>query len=100
MHAVRISPDGITVKIEVSPKSDKFKITGYNEWRQTLEVKIKSVPTKGKANKELITEFSKLTNRPVEIISGQKSRMKTIKISSIDEESFLKILKQLNVDFE
>jgi len=62
VHAVRISPDGITVKIEVSPKSDKFKITGYNEWRQTLEVKIKSVPTKGKANKELINLFKEKLN--------------------------------------
>ena len=64
--------------IEVSPNSDKFQITGYNEWRQTLEVKIKSPPTKGKANKELIKEFSALSGNPVEIIAGHKSKLKTL----------------------
>ena len=61
MQAIKTIPDGITILIEVSPNSDKFQITGYNDWRKTLEVKIKSPPTKGKANKEIINEFSKLT---------------------------------------
>ncbi len=96
MKAVQNTPEGIIVQIEVSPKSDKFQIAGYNEWRQTLEVKIKSPPTKGKANKELIKEFSKLTGHTVEIVSGHKSRQKSLKIISIDDESFFKILKELN----
>lgn len=99
MQAVQTTPDGITVTIEVSPKSDKFQITGYNEWRKTLEVKIKSPPTKGKANKELIKEFSNMSSKPVEIIAGHKSRQKTIKIHGIDKKNFLMILKELKPDF-
>jgi uncharacterized protein len=97
VHAVQTTPKGITVMIEVSPNSDKFQITGYNEWRQTLEVKIKAPPTKGKANKEIMKEFGKLTGCPVEIISGQKSRQKTLKISETDEKTFIKILKELKM---
>ncbi len=99
MQAVKDTQDGITVDIEVSPNSDKFRITGYNEWRKTLEVKIKSPPTKGKANKELIKEFSTLTRKHVEIISGQKSRQKTIKILDLDRKSFIKILKK-EIEFD
>lgn len=79
--------------IEVSPKSDQFQITGYNEWRKTLEVKLKSPPTKGKANKELVKEFSSLTGRKTEIVGGHKSRQKTILIYDMDEKVFYKLLE-------
>ncbi len=61
LDAITPTKDGILLEVEVSPKSDKFRISGYNEWRKALEVKIKSVPQKGKANKEIINEFSKIT---------------------------------------
>ncbi len=47
---------------------------------RNFEVKIKALPQKGKANKEIIKEFSKITKTPVEIISGHKSHHKTLKI--------------------
>lgn len=97
VQAVQNTTNGITVQIEVSPNSGKFQITGYNEWRQTLEVKIKAPPTKGKANKELMKEFTKLTGHPTEIISGHKSRQKNLKISGIDEKTFFEILEDLKI---
>jgi len=93
MQAVQTTPQGITVMIEVSPKSDKFQIAGYNEWRKTLEVKLKSPPTKGKANKELMKEFSGLTGHDTEIVAGHKSRQKTILIYDMDEEDFHELLE-------
>jgi uncharacterized protein len=92
MHAVKESEEGILVNILVSPKSGKFEIAGYNEWRKAIEVKIKAVPQKGKANKEIIKEFSRLTGKPVEIVSGHKSHQKTIKIYETNKNDFLKIL--------
>lgn len=100
MQAIKTTPDGIIVTIEVSPNSDKFQITGYNKWRKTLEVKIKSPPTKGKANKELIKEFSTLSKKPVEIISGKKSRQKTLKILDVDKNSFLMLLEKEKIEFD
>ena len=97
MMAIKETRNGILVQIEVSPQSDKFNIIGYNKWRDNFEVKIKATPTKGKANLEIIKEFSRLTGRKVEIISGKKSRKKTIYIHKIDENQFLKILKELKV---
>ena len=92
MKAVNEAQDGILVDIEVSTKSNKFEISGYNEWRNKIEIRIKSPPLKGRANKEIINEFSKLTKNPVEIISGLKSRQKTLKIYNMSKSGFLKIL--------
>ena len=88
MEAVRETEDGVLIDIEVSPKSSHFSISGYNEWREEIEVKIKSIPQKGKANLEIIKEFSNLTKNDVEIVFGQKSRHKTIKIYRISKKDF------------
>ena len=93
MKAITPTKDGVLLNIEVSPKSDKFRITGYNQWRESVEVKIKSIPQKGKANKEIVNEFSKITRTTVEIISGHKSHHKTLKIYDTTEEELNKILK-------
>ena len=93
MEAVKKTVDGILVDIDVSPKSSHFSISGYNVWRKEIEVKIKAVPQKGKANQELIKEFHNLTNRNVEIISGQKSRHKTLKVYTISKKQFEDIIR-------
>ncbi len=94
MEAVKKVDDGILVNIEVSSKSKKFEISGYNKWREEIEVRITSVPQKGKANKEIIKEFTNLTKSPVEIVSGLKSHHKTLKIYDISESEFLDILRK------
>ncbi len=93
MKAITKIKDGLLMDIEVSPKSDKFRISGYNEWREAFEVKIKAVPEKGKANKEIINEFSRITSCHVEILSGLKSHHKTLKFYGINENELLDILK-------
>lgn len=92
MKAINEVQDGILVDIEVSPKSKKFEIAGYNEWRERIEIRLKSPPLKGKANKEIVNEFSKLTKSNVEIISGLKSHHKTLKIYNISKSLFLDII--------
>jgi uncharacterized protein (TIGR00251 family) len=93
MNAITPTKDGLLLNIEVSAKSDKFKISGYNEWRNSVEVKIKAVPQKGKANKEIVNEFSRITKNPVEIVSGHKSHHKILKIYDMEENELRAILK-------
>jgi uncharacterized protein (TIGR00251 family) len=92
MEAVKEVDEGVLIDIEVSTKSDKFEISGYNDWRERIEIRIKSPPLKGKANKEIINEFSKITENHVEIISGLKSRQKTLKIYNISKDEFIDII--------
>lgn len=89
MKAIKEIEGGILVDIEVSPNASKFEISGYNIWRERIEIRIKAVPQKGKANKEIIKEFSKLTKNDVKIIAGLKSHQKTLKISKISIDEFL-----------
>ncbi|WJI08976.1 YggU family protein [Methanobacterium sp. CWC-01] len=91
MEAVRIAGDDLLVDIEVTTRSHHFALAGYNAWRKTLEVKIKSPPLKGKANKEIIKEFSNLTGRPVELVSGLKSQQKTIRIRGMSKKDFIQL---------
>lgn len=94
MQAVNQIEEGILVDIEVSPKSSHFSISGYNDWRDEIEVRIKAIPQKGKANQEIIKEFSKLTNCNVEIVSGQKSRHKILKVYKISKKEFEDIIRE------
>lgn len=94
MKAIKEIEDGILVDIEVSPNASKFEISGYNTWRERIEIRIKALPQKGKANKEIIKEFSKLTRNQVEIISGLKSHQKTLKISKMSYDDFLGLLNK------
>ena len=91
MKAVKEIDGGILVDIEVSPNASKFQISGYNSWREKIEIRIKSLPQKGKANKEIIKELSKLTKKEVEIISGLKNHHKTVKISKMSRDEFLNL---------
>lgn len=92
MKGIRETDNGILVDIEVSTRSYRFEISGYNQWRERVEIKIKSPPLKGKANKEIVNQFSKLTSRNVKIVSGHKSRFKTLKIMKMSKNELIDIL--------
>jgi len=92
MEAMTTAKDGVLLDIEVKTKSDNFRIKGYNKWRKSFEIRIKAIPQKGRANKEIIEQFSKLTGKRVEINSGHKSHHKTLKIYDINSEDLLEII--------
>jgi len=52
LNAISSLDNNVFIDIEVSPNSNKFQISGFNEWRNRFEIRIKQVPQKGKANKE------------------------------------------------
>ncbi|MDI9624538.1 MAG: DUF167 family protein [Methanothermobacter sp.] len=93
MGVIREDTDGILIDIEVSVRSSKFEIGDYNPWRKRLEVKVKSPPSKGKANRELIKEFSNIFGKEVKIIHGIKSPYKTLRIKNINKNDFIKKIK-------
>jgi len=71
----------LTLKIKVEPRSSKSAIVG--PYGDALKVKLTSPPVEGKANKELIALLSKelkIPKKDIEIISGQSSKNKVLKI--------------------
>lgn len=74
--------DGIIIKIRVCPNSSK------REWKiidDILNIKIKSQPVDGEANRELIdflSEIFSVKKRDIMILKGWTSKNKLIKIVS------------------
>lgn len=87
----------VSLTIKVVPQSGKLKL--ITDKNGTLKCYLKSPPEDGKANKELITFFSKGLKLPIEnitIIQGATSRTKTIKI--ITDHDKLSIYKLLGIE--
>jgi hypothetical protein len=73
--------DSLIFSVRVIPKSSKSEIVGEHDG--ALKVKLKSPPADGAANAELIKLLAKHCRVPksaVEILAGQTSKTKQIKI--------------------
>ncbi len=75
-------PNNEYLRIKVLPKSPKNEIVEIMD-DETIKIRIKAVPEKGKANAELIKFISKELNVPkgnISIISGKTEQLKLIKV--------------------
>lgn len=80
--------NGIRFKVCVIPNSSASKIVEITE--EYIKMKLNSPPVEGKANKEVIVILSKFLKIPkgnINIINGEKNKIKTIE-AIISEESF------------
>ena len=74
----------LILKIKVEPRSSRSEIVG--PYGDGIKVKLTSPPVGGKANKELTDLLSKeykIRKKDIEIISGQNSRNKIIRITGL-----------------
>jgi len=71
--------EGSIVEISVKPRSKEFKVSVEDDG---VVVYCTEEPVKGKVNKELIRELSRLFHRKVEIVSGFTSKEKRILVTS------------------
>jgi uncharacterized protein (TIGR00251 family) len=83
---------GTILDVYVKPDSKEFKMQVDED---ELVVFCRETPMKGKVNKELIKELSRLFKKSVEIISGFSSRQKKILIKGIETKEVEKILDVL-----
>lgn len=72
------------IRIKVLPKSVKSEIVDIMD-DETIKIRIKAVPEKGKANQELIkflSQIFEISKDSISIISGKTDQLKLIKIIS------------------
>ena len=84
----------IIFNVRVVPNSSKSEIVG--EFDGSLKIKIAAPPARGAANAELIKVLAKrlgVAKSEVEIISGQSSKNKQVKIYNTDKVALLKFLQ-------
>jgi uncharacterized protein len=75
------------LRIKVLPRSATTEIAEImtdSEDKKTIKIKVRAIPEKGRANKELIKFLSKETGvdiKKIKIISGKSEQLKLIKIA-------------------
>ena len=80
---------GVVVDVHVKPNSKKFRVELDGD---ELVVSCREAPVKGKVNKELLKQLSRLFNRRVELVSGFTSKQKKILIRDIKAQEVDRIL--------
>jgi uncharacterized protein (TIGR00251 family) len=86
--------DTITFTVRVVPRASKSEIAGSHDG--ALKVRIASPPVDGAANEELIKLLAKtfgVSKSAVEIVSGQSSKLKQIRITGASSEKIIAILQ-------
>jgi uncharacterized protein (TIGR00251 family) len=83
----------IILKIHLHPRASRDEICGL--YGDALKVRITAPPLEGKANKALkrfIAKKLNLSSLQVEIIAGERSREKILKLSGVTQENIEKAL--------
>jgi len=90
-----LSENSVNIKVHIQPRSSKEQIIGLHNGR--LKIKISAPPVDGKANQNLIEFIAKalgVSKSKIEIVKGRTSKLKTLKISGIDQKSFSWLLNK------
>jgi uncharacterized protein (TIGR00251 family) len=82
---------GTVLDVHVKPNSKEFKIKIEED---ELIVFCRETPVKGRVNKELMKELSRLFKRKVDILSGSASKQKRILIRDASAEEVNEILSK------
>jgi uncharacterized protein (TIGR00251 family) len=86
-----ITTQGTVLDVHVKPNSKEFKIKIEED---ELIVFCRETPIKGRVNKEVIKELSKLFKKRTEILSGFTSKQKRILIRDASAEEVNEILSK------
>jgi uncharacterized protein (TIGR00251 family) len=73
--SIKETKDGAIITIYVKPNSPKFQIEAEGD---EIVVRCTEEPVKGKVNKELIKELTKIFGAKVELVSGLTSKQKQL----------------------
>ncbi|MGA2386841.1 MAG: DUF167 family protein [Candidatus Bathyarchaeia archaeon] len=87
--SIKETKDGTIITIFVKPNSPKFKVELDGE---EIVVHSTEEPVKGKVNKKISKEFSKLLHAKVEIVSGATSRQKQLFVHDLTKNQIERLL--------
>ena len=94
MLEVTEKDNAVTFKARVQPRASRSELAGI--YADAVKVRLAAPPVDGKANAECRKFFAALFNlspSAVEIISGEASRDKLIRIYGISRDQFLRNVK-------
>lgn len=86
---VKETKNGTIIEVSVKPNQPKFNIKLDGD---DIIVFCAEAPVKGKVNKELIKELSKLFNAEIKMVSGFTSKQKRLLIKNISKSDVEQLL--------
>ncbi|MCW4024623.1 MAG: DUF167 family protein [Candidatus Bathyarchaeota archaeon] len=90
--SIKETKDGVILTVFVKPNSPKFQILLDSG---ELVVYSTEEPQKGKVNKEIIKELTRLFHAQVDLASGATSRQKQFIVHGVAEGQVLQVLEKL-----
>jgi uncharacterized protein len=90
---VRETADGVEIAVRVIPRARKSEIAGSRG--DALLVRLAAPPVAGAANAALVSYLAERLNLParaIQIVAGDKSRDKRVRISGMRAEAALRML--------
>ena len=87
MIPLRETAAGVSFSVRVQPRASRTAIAGV--MGDALKVAVAAPPVEGKANEALIRFFAELLEVPrssVEIVSGESSRNKVVRVAGVSAE--------------
>ena len=80
-------PEGVVLTLHIQPRASRNEVCGIQD--SALKVRLTSPPVEGAANKlcrEFLAELFNVSKSSVEIISGETSRHKRVRISGSPQQ--------------
>jgi uncharacterized protein (TIGR00251 family) len=87
---IKETEDGAVLEVFVKPNSRRFEITVDDG---EIVVFCTEQPIKGKVNRELVKEFSKLFHAKVEVVSGLTYKQKRLLIVGVGKSRVEQLLR-------
>ena len=85
--------DGTIIEVFIKPNSQRFEVVIEGE---EIVIRCTEEPVKGKVNKEIIKELTKLFHTKVEFVSGATSKQKRLLIANCGKSQVEEILRKTN----
>lgn len=83
---IKTNKNGVDLHFKVIPNASKSEIIEVFE--EHIKIKLKAPPIDGKANKELVlflSDFFKIPKSKIDILKGEKNKLKTVHIEGKEE---------------
>jgi hypothetical protein len=88
-----LTEGGVVLTLQIQPRASKNEICGVQG--NALKIRLTSPPVEGAANKlcrEFLADLFDVPKSAVEIISGETSRHKRVRIASADPEKLRRLV--------
>ena len=96
--AIHAAAEGCVVDLDVQPGADRDEVpSGYNQWRERIQARVRAAPQDGQANEALLTAFAATLRLPrdrLTLAAGTTSRRKRIHIQGLEPNDLHRLLEE------